>query len=121
MSAIDLILDALLAEITPGIQQDLSEEIWDAYDHLESVLMERLSGRPDAQDMINRYREFPDIYSDVLAEALVAANVENDGELLDAAAEVQALVTPPRSDRDDDDVMNVPGTAGDEDADTDYV
>jgi hypothetical protein len=121
MSTIDLILDALMADIPPNVQQDMGEEIWDSYHHFQSVLMERLSGHPDAQSMIDRYREQPDVYGDVLAEALVEADVEDDTALIEAATEVQALVAPLDSDTDADDVMNVPGTFGAGDVSTDHV
>lgn len=121
MSTIDLILDALMADIPPNIEQDIGEEIWDAYHHFESVLMERLGGQPDVQDMVDRYREQPDVYGDILAEALIGADVEDDTELIEAATEVQALVAPLDSDTDEDDVMNVPGTFGAGDAGTDHV
>ena len=121
MSSIDLILDALLADIPPNIEQDIGDEVWDAHHKLQMLLLEHLEGRPDAQTMIDRYREEPDVYGSVLAEALVDAGMHEDPAVTEAAGEVLALVDPLDEDTDSEEVMNVPGTYGAGDASTDHV
>ena len=121
MSSINLIMDALMADIPPNIEQDMGEEIWDAHHKLKLILLEKLSGHPDAQTMLERYREQPDVYGSVLAEALVDVEAHEDPAVTEAAGEVLALVDPLDADTESDDVMNVPGTYGTGDADTGHV
>lgn len=119
--SINLILDALTADIPPNVQQDMGDEIWDAHHHFQMVLLERLEGHPDAQSMIDRYREQPDVYGSVLAEALVEAGIHEDPAVTEAAGEVLALVDPLDAATDSEDLMNVPGTYGAGDVGTDHV
>ncbi|MDX1670042.1 MAG: hypothetical protein R3194_11535, partial [Limnobacter sp.] len=39
---IDLILDALMADIPPNVQQDIGDEIWDAHHRFQMILLEKL-------------------------------------------------------------------------------
>lgn len=121
MSNIQLILDALMVDVPPNIAQDLSEEVWDARHALDMLLLEHLAGNPDAQTMIDRYREQPDVYGGVLAEALVDAGADEDAAVVEAAGEVMSLVAPLDSETDSDDLMNVPGTYSAGDVGTDHV
>lgn len=121
MSSISLIMDALMADIPPNVQQDRGEEIWDAHHKLTLILLEKLSGHPDAQTMLDRYREQPDVYGSVLEEALIDAEVHEDAAVTEAAGELLALVDPLDADTDSDDVMNVPGTFGTGDVETGHV
>lgn len=119
--SINLILDALTADIPPNLQQDMGDEIWDAHHRFQMILLEKLEGHPDAQTMIDRYQEQPDIYGSVLAEALVEAGVHEDPAVTESAGEVLALVAPLDADTDSEDLMNVPGTYGAGDVGTDHV
>jgi hypothetical protein len=121
MSNVDLVLNAILADIPPNIESDLGDEIWSAHHKLKTLLLEELAGQPDAKSMIERYREEPDIYGSVLADALLNSGAASDPAVLEAAGEVLALVDPLDADTDSDDVMNVPGTYGTGDVSTDHV
>ena len=119
--SINLVLDAVTADVPPNVQQDTADEIWDAHHRFQMILLERLEGHPDARSMIDRYREQPDVYGSVLAEALVEAGIHEDPAVTEAAGEVLALVDPLDAETDSDDLMNVPGTYGAGDVGTDHV
>ena len=121
MSSLNLIMDALMADIPPNVQQDWGDEIWDAHHKFQSSLLEALAGHPDAEDMVNRYREEPDVYGAVLEEALINAGVTENAYVAQAAGEVMALVDPLDAATDSADVANVPGTYGTGDVSTDHV
>ena len=121
MSNIDLILDAIAADIPPNLMSDRGDEIWDAHHKLMTLLLEELGGQPDTEAMIDRYLEQPDVYGSVLAEALVDAGLDENAAVTEAAGEVLALVDPLDADTESDDVMNVPGTFGTGDVSTDHV
>lgn len=110
MSSVNIILEALLADIPPNVQQDRGEDVWDAHHRLQTLLLDRLAGHPDARTMINHYREEPGLYGDVLAEALMDADVDEDPAVAEAARELLRQVEPLEEEADSADLMNVPGT-----------
>ena len=121
MSNLNLILEGLLADIPPNVQNDLGDEVWDAHHKFQVLLLEALAGHPDAQAMIDRYREQPDVYGAVLAEALEEAGAHENPAVTEAAGELMALVAPLDADTDADDVMNVPGVYASSDVSVDDV
>ena len=121
MSNLSLILDGLLADIPPNIQNDRGDDVWDAHHKFQVLLLERLAGHPDAQAMIDRYRERPDVYGSVLAEALEESGAHQDPAVAEAAGELMSLVAPLDADTDSEDVMNVPGVYASSDASIDDI
>jgi hypothetical protein len=121
MSSIDLIMEAVRADIPPNIAQDIGDEIWEAKHQFDMQLLEFLAGYPDVQTMIDRYREEPGIYGSVLAQALADAAADQDAAVTEAAGEVLALVDPLDNATDSEDVRNVPGTYGAGDAGAGHV
>ncbi|MDX1663811.1 MAG: hypothetical protein R3272_08455 [Candidatus Promineifilaceae bacterium] len=110
MSDLNLILDAIMADIPPNIASDIGDEIWSAHHKFQVTLLEAMAGHPDAQNMIDRYREQPDVYGSVLSEAIVHSGALDDPAVVETAGEVMALVAPLDADTESDDLMNVPGT-----------
>jgi len=121
MSNLNMIMNALMADVPPNVMSDRSDEIWDAHHRLKLTLMEKLSGHPDAQTMIERYREEPDVYGPVLEEALLDADAHEDPAVAEAAGEVLSLVAPLDEETEGDDLFNVPGTYGTSDAGAEHV
>lgn len=121
MSNLSMIMDALMADIPPNVMSDRGDEIWDAHHRLKLALLEKLSGHPDAQAMIERYREEPDVYGPVLEEALLDTGTHEDPAVTEVAGELLSLVAPLDEETAGDDLLNVPGTYGTGDADTDHV
>jgi hypothetical protein len=121
MSSVDLIMEAIRADIPPNIEQDIGDEVWEAKHKFDLQLLEFLAGQPDAQTMIDRYREEPGIYGSVLAQALVDAGANEDAAVTEAAGEVLALVDPLDRATDSEDLRNVPGTYGAGDVETGHV
>ena len=121
MSNLNLIMDALMADIPPNVADDRGDEIWDAYHNLQMALIEELSGQPDVQTMIERYREEPDVYGPVLEEALLETDAHEDPAVAEMAGELLSLVAPLDEATESDDLLNVPGTYGTGDVGADHV
>lgn len=121
MSNLNLIMDALMADIPPNVMSDRGDEIWDAHHKLKLALLEKLAGHPDAQTMIDRYREEPDVYGPVLEEALLETDAHEDPAVTEVAGEVLSLVAPLDEETESDDLLNVPGTYGTGDVGADHV
>lgn len=121
MSNLNMIMEALMADIPPNVTSDRGDEIWDAHHRLKLTLLERLSGQPDVQTMIERYREEPDVYGPVLEEALLDAGAHEDPDVVEQAGELLSLVAPLDEETEGDDLLNVPGTYGTGDAGADHV
>ena len=121
MSNLNMIMEALMADIPPNVTSDRGDEIWDAHHRLKLVLLEKLSGHPDAQTMIERYSEEPDVYGPVLEEALLDAGAHEDPAVAEIAGELLSLVAPLDEETAGDELLNVPGTYGTGDAGADHV
>lgn len=85
----NLLLQALNASVQPNEPTDyLDEGLFDARHHFRSLLDARLASFPDAQDIIDRYEESPDIWEAVIIEAITRLKLTEDKQLLEAARQV---------------------------------
>jgi hypothetical protein len=83
---VEVILAALLAGIVTGTQNSVASAVQDAYTRLRDALRRRLAGQPAAQEAVEGYVKNPDAWKAKLEAQLKDAGVDNDRDILAAAA-----------------------------------
>ncbi len=91
MDPVTLILTALASNITPGAEGEPSPT-QEARDALESLVAQRLSGRPHGELVLAQYQTAPNVWEAPLAAELTAAGADGDAELLTAAQTLLRIV-----------------------------
>lgn len=95
MNAVHTILEALSTNVTPNVPPEFSEDqIRYVRDRFMKLLRTRLTDRPDAAAMLQRYLEAPAMWETQLVEALVREEVDQDADVLDAARQVLQYAAP---------------------------
>jgi hypothetical protein len=92
MDPITLIVTALAAGATSGVSGTLSAAARDAYTNLVTLVKKRFAGRPDAELVLAKHENAPQIWQAPLAAELGEAGADRDSDLLAAAKALMALV-----------------------------
>lgn len=94
-SNVQLILDALIAGVTPQTPSEFAEDavVYERH-RLLMLVRQKLEGRPDAQQMIDRYLEEPSVWQEVLADALVQSGTADDPQVVELARETLSDAQP---------------------------
>lgn len=86
---LELILDAVIYEITPNTNTLYADDILTPlHHHLLTLINERLADEPDKQAMVERYQEDPAVWEGVFVDALQQAGIDEDDEIIEAAREL---------------------------------
>lgn len=91
MDPVTLIVTALGAGTTLGLENGASTAVQDAYASLWARVRRRMSGRPDGAMLLARHAEAPQTWEAPLRAELVAAGAACDAELVTAAAALLRL------------------------------
>lgn len=114
MNPVSTILEAILTEPTPNTPAEFTEDqIGYSQTQFMELLRTRLTDRPDAEAMLKRYLEAPDIWETQLAEALTREGIDQDKEIVEAARQVLQYAEPLSPDQEVDthpDAVEPPST-----------
>ena len=94
MDPITLILTALAAGAAAGAQNTVSEAIKGAYRGLKTLVQRKFAGKPDAELVLAKYEEKPEVWEEPLKDALIEAATDQDEEIIKAAQKLMVLVNP---------------------------
>ena len=92
MDPIMLIVTALAAGAASGTADAASAAVKDAYAGLKALVARRLGGRPDADLVLARHEEAPEVWQAPLVAELADAEADHDLDLLQAARALMTLV-----------------------------
>jgi hypothetical protein len=91
MDPVTLILTALAAGAGLGLKDAASSAVTDAYNGLKGLVRRRLVGRPDAELVLARHEQDPQVWDKPLGQELTAADAAQDAGLVTAAQAFLAL------------------------------
>ena len=91
MDPITLIVTALAAGAASGTADSASAAVKDAYASLKALVTKRLGGRADAELVLTRHEEAPEVWQAPLAAELAGARADRDLELVRAARALMTL------------------------------
>lgn len=94
MDPITLLLTALTAGATFVGKETVSAAIEDAYHGLKARILRKLANKPDAESVLAKHEEKPEVWEAPLKDALTEAAVDQDEEIIKAAQKLMALVNP---------------------------
>jgi hypothetical protein len=92
MDPITLIVTALAAGAALGLKESASSAVRDAYAGLKALVKRRLAGRPDAELVLSRHEEAPEMWQAPLMAELSDASADRDADLVKAAQTLMILV-----------------------------
>lgn len=92
MDPITLIVTALAAGAAQGVTDDLSAMVKDANDRLRARVKERFGRSGDAESMLARYEQAPEIWRAPLMAELTECGADGDHDLIAAAKALLDLV-----------------------------
>ena len=92
MDPITQIVTALTAGAASGTADAASSAVKDAYAGLKALVAKRLGGRPDAELVLTRHEEAPEVWRAPLLAELADAAADRDLDLIRAARALMALV-----------------------------
>ena len=92
MDPITLIVTALAAGAASGAADAASSAVKDAYAGLKALVARRLGGRPDAELVLARHEQAPEVWQAPLMAELADAGADRDLELVQAARALMTLV-----------------------------
>ena len=92
MDPIMLIVTALAAGAAAGTGDAAASAVKDAYAGLKALVARRLGGRPDAEVVLARHEEAPEVWQAPLMAELASAAADRDLELTRAAQALMTLV-----------------------------
>lgn len=92
MEPVTLIVTALMAGAAAAVQDGVKDAVKDTYRRLRDAVKQRLAGRPDGQLALERHKDAPNTWSNVLTAELVDAGAADDTRLIEAAQELLRMV-----------------------------
>jgi hypothetical protein len=92
MNPITLIVTALATLAAPGMSNATSAAVKEAYASLKAKVAKRLGGGPDAELMLTKYEEAPEVWRAPLMAELADAGADRDVDLVWAARTLMGLV-----------------------------
>lgn len=84
----------VLAALAIGGQAVAGEVVADAYESLKGYVKRKFSGDPEAEMVLARHKEQPEVWEAPLREALVRHGADSDDEIITAARQVMTHVNP---------------------------
>lgn len=92
MDPVTLIVTALVAGAAAGLKDTASSAITDAYNGLKGLVRRKLAARPDAELVLARHEQDPQVWDKPLAQELTAVSAGHDPDLVSAAQALMQLV-----------------------------
>jgi len=94
MDPLGLILAALTAGATAGVQGAAGEAVKDAYNSLKELLKRKLGSKPEAQMVLSKHEEKPSVWEAPLRDALGQVAADQDSEVITSAQNLLTLINP---------------------------
>jgi len=96
MDPITLILTALATGATAGASATATEAVKDSYNGLKTLIKRKFKKKkkPEAEIVLNKHEEKPNVWEAPLKEALVETATDKDVKIIRAAQKLMALVNP---------------------------
>ena len=92
MDPITLIVTALAAGAASGVTDTASSAVKDAYASLKALVKKRFAGRTEAELVLAKHENAPQIWQAPLTAELGEAGADRDAELVAAAQALMSLV-----------------------------
>ena len=92
MSDLNLILTALAAGASTGLQQTAGTAITDAYNGLKTLLQRKVAGTPNAELTLTEYERDPETWKAPLTKTLEHIHLDQDADVINAAKHFLTLV-----------------------------
>jgi hypothetical protein len=92
MDPITQIVTALAAGAATGTAEAASSAVKDAYARLKALVARRLGGRPDAEVVLARHEQAPEVWRVPLMAELAGAAADSDLDLVRAARALMTLL-----------------------------
>jgi hypothetical protein len=97
MDPVTVIVAALVSGAAAALKDTTGEAVKDAYASLKTLLKRRFAGRPEADIVLEKHQEKPDVWDEPLREALKESGADTDEEIVRAAQRVLTIVHPEQS------------------------
>lgn len=96
MEPITLILTALVTGATAGVSATATEAVKDTYQGLKKLIKRKFEKKKESEveKALAKYEENPQLYENLLKEALVKTDADKDEEIVQAAQKLMTLVNP---------------------------
>lgn len=94
MDTLTLILTALAGGVGAGIKDVASQGVKDAYDGLRTQVARRFADKPEAEMVLTKYEEKPEVWKEPLRAALIETEADKDEEIVEAARQFLTLINP---------------------------
>ena len=85
MDPLPMILSALTAGAVAALQETATSAIKDGYAGLKSLIQKKFDGKQDAQMVLEKHEQKPDVWEKPLAESLKEAGADQDESIIQAA------------------------------------
>lgn len=94
MEPIAMILTALASGTAAAAKETVSEAVKDAYHGLKALIQRKFADKPDAELVLTKYEQKPEVWAAPLREALTEAAADRDEAIIKAAQKLMTLATP---------------------------
>ena len=91
---VSLILTALAAGAGIIGQEAVSEVTKDAYQKLKALIQHRLADKPQAEIILQKHEENPEIWKEPLRQELIDIQASQDNEIIRAAQQLMTIINP---------------------------
>jgi hypothetical protein len=92
MEPVSLIVAALAAGAVKGIGETAATAVRDAYQRLKGLVSTRFAGTPSAEVALAEHSKNPEVWKAPLVAALTETGAAGDGQVIEAAQRLLALV-----------------------------
>jgi hypothetical protein len=94
MDPLSIIVTALSVGAATGAKETVSEAIKDSYHGLKSLVKRKLANKPEAEMVLAKHEEKPEVWEAPLKQALIEVGAERDGEIIEASRNLLTLINP---------------------------
>src|SRR5689334_16376389 len=94
MDPVTLILGGLVAGASASSQAVGSEAVKDSYSALKALIQRKLAGKRDAELVLHKYEEKPEVWKEPFKETLRQTHIDEDKEIIQEAQRLLTLVHP---------------------------
>ena len=94
MDPLSLILTALVAGATAAAKETATAAVKDAYQGLKTLVLNKFSGKPEAETALSGYEKKPEIWKEPVKDALAGTAADKDEAIIKAAQALLARADP---------------------------
>jgi hypothetical protein len=89
-----MILTALASGAAAAAKETVGEAVKDAYHGLRVLIQRRFADKPEAELVLTKHAQKPEVWEAPLREALTEATADRDTDIVQAAQQLLALLHP---------------------------